>query len=451
MGRMVPSLNVERIYVGWDEASPVRGVDHAARIKANDRDAGKDFLGRGGTVGAEVKREVGPELFEGDVAPLTRQLLFVNAPLKRVVRQQLSMSKEFGKVAKARRAPRQLRQALMTLEPLCLSGDRNLFFATQNPQWTAVWSNLPRGNDGTNPMYALAIRLGVPGLSVGYSPDVQLADAAASRRQDGGDQLGARTWRYYTPLADGSRLVSRSLYLARQSGKRWHFDAGGPELPFEDVEAYSERKLLDRLTPQMLADYSAALGVRPFDEDFYSGPGFMVEESNPRRLIAESRGQRPVLERYTLAEARTRLGLGVVFPSEVSQPATVDTFEDIDDLALMRSALPVQVSTVTPKPGGAYLKGPGWYMEIDCDAVWQGGAALGADDWAGLAGDTLTGVDGPADLFDPTLTFASGKIVVLDAGDESPPWYFVSGDVEIDAPGYNSHQDWLAGNIGDEV
>ena len=350
-------------------------------------------------MGAEVKREVGPELFEGDLAPLTRQLLFVNAPLKRVVRQQLRMSKEFGKVAKARRAPRQLRQALMTLEAVCLSGDRNLFFATQNPQWTQCGATFPAATMEPTRSTLWPFAWASPAFRWDTALTSSWPTPPLRDDRTAGDQLGARTWSDYSPLAD----------------------------------------------------YSAALGVRPFDEDFYSGPGFMVEESNPRRLIAESRGQRRVLDRYTLAEARARLGLGVVFPSEVSQPVTVDTFEDIDDLRRMRTALPVQISTATPKPGGANLKGPGWYMDIDCDAAWQGGAALGADDWAGLGGDTLTGVDGPADLFDPTLTFASGKIVVLDAGDESPPWYFVSGDVEIDAPGYNSRQDWLAGNIGDEI
>ena len=50
----------------------------------------------------------------------------------------------------------------------------------------------------------------------------------------------------------------------------------GDPLPFEDTAAYTARRLTDRLTPRMLADYCAALGVDAFNDDFYTGPSRLV-------------------------------------------------------------------------------------------------------------------------------------------------------------------------------
>ena len=49
-----------------------------------------------------------------------------------------------------------------------------------------------------------------------------------------------------------------------------------PCLPFENTAAYTARRLTDRLTPRMLADYCAALGVDAFNDDFYTGPSRLV-------------------------------------------------------------------------------------------------------------------------------------------------------------------------------
>ena len=46
--------------------------------------------------------------------------------------------------------------------------------------------------------------------------------------------------------------------------------------PLEDTDAYEQRRKTERLTDQMLINYSAALGLRAFDDDFYSGPSFLV-------------------------------------------------------------------------------------------------------------------------------------------------------------------------------
>jgi hypothetical protein len=58
---------------------------------------------------------------------------------------------------------------------------------------------------------------------------------------------------------------------------RWEWVATGTAQPFEDVAAYRRRRVRDRLTPDMLASYGEALGLRPFDETFYHPVGHLVE------------------------------------------------------------------------------------------------------------------------------------------------------------------------------
>ena len=73
----------------------------------------------------------------------------------------------------------------------------------------------------------------------------------------------------------------RGVYAMNDS--YWTFDAYGEEQPFEQPERYSERRIRDRFTPEMLRSYLAALGIRAFDEDFYmpNGEAVLVEEDTP--------------------------------------------------------------------------------------------------------------------------------------------------------------------------
>jgi hypothetical protein len=60
---------------------------------------------------------------------------------------------------------------------------------------------------------------------------------------------------------------------------RWEWLASGTPQPFEDVAAYQRRRVRDRLTPDMLASYCGALGLRPLDESFYGTAGHLVENT----------------------------------------------------------------------------------------------------------------------------------------------------------------------------
>lgn len=62
----------------------------------------------------------------------------------------------------------------------------------------------------------------------------------------------------------GEGAVERSVDVIWNGGGGsggWEFREGGAPLPFEEVDAYKNRKKADRLTPEMLLRYARALGI----------------------------------------------------------------------------------------------------------------------------------------------------------------------------------------------
>jgi hypothetical protein len=75
-----------------------------------------------------------------------------------------------------------------------------------------------------------------------------------------------------------------------QDGPKWRFDAVGEVQDFEETAAYMRRRVTERFTDLMLIDYAKALGLDPFNPDFYPGPSVLVEnmENSPKDLIVGS-------------------------------------------------------------------------------------------------------------------------------------------------------------------
>ncbi len=88
-------------------------------------------------------------------------------------------------------------------------------------------------------------------------------------------RYGARQFEMFGPIATSFLNHVRAVSLVRD-GERWRFDAAGTVQDFEDVEAYERRRIADRFTSSMLVDYAAALGLRPFEEEFFPGPCALV-------------------------------------------------------------------------------------------------------------------------------------------------------------------------------
>ena len=106
-------------------------------------------------------------------------------------------------------------------------------------------------------------------------------------------------WEVYGPEKTHFLNYVRSI-AALNDGGRWTFEESGTPFPFEETGLYRARRIKDRFTLDMLKHHLAALGLRPFEEDFY------LPDDHPAQLIELDGWRPPGLKEFSLAEARAR-------------------------------------------------------------------------------------------------------------------------------------------------
>ncbi|QWL27690.1 hypothetical protein E2R33_03000 [Rathayibacter toxicus] len=230
-------------------------------------------------------------VFGNRFAPVTSIIGFVNAPVERAVEAYKGwVSSSPGSEYVFSWVEGGLWEAVWSLEPVEFgSNSKRLFVQTASSEWTAFFDNGAWGGYPLSAVRVLGQSLGVRSLYISSKP------APPS------ESIGSRRLVVYEPdPSPGAELARRVRAIELIKDGRWSLDLSGDPLPFEDLEAYKNRRVAERFTPDMLNDYCGALGLRPFDDDFYPGPCFLS-----RRII-----DWPVLGKpETFAEAQLRLGI----------------------------------------------------------------------------------------------------------------------------------------------
>ena len=184
-----------------------------------------------------------------------------------------------------------LATALLTLEPLTNPSDRYLIVET-NSNWTAVFANGLRVNDVASATGYLPTILSCRGLEIGHTPDF-----SESKRKDLIRKWGNTLFALYGPTNTDWLNRIRSVNVSNDVGG-WTFEEGGEVQPFEEPEAYKNRKIRDRFTFEMLERYCRALGIELNHDDFYG----------PRCFTVRTTGQKHRSElAMTIADARAHL------------------------------------------------------------------------------------------------------------------------------------------------
>lgn len=230
---------------------------------------------------------------EGDeFAPITSSIGFLRAPLDVVGDALERWRREIHGSADHVPLSGGLREGVGRLEPLTGGGvmPRELLISTSNPEWTALLDCGLQGGDHSLTISYLAEVLTVAGVVVVSIPDAP-GDGATPPR------YGARQLEMFSPVRTDFMNYVRTISVVNDWG-RWRFDANGLIQDFEDVSAYSRRKVADRFTGQMLIDYCADLGLHPFDEGFFCGPSRLVTNSSHPLAGSMVLTLRQVQERY---------------------------------------------------------------------------------------------------------------------------------------------------------
>ncbi|WP_433380778.1 hypothetical protein ACQPZX_15920 [Actinoplanes sp. CA-142083] len=226
------------------------------------------------------------------LAPLTSRIGFLEAPVNEVAKSLREWLENLRRQVRVTSFEGGLQENALRLQPL-ISGaaPRDLVVATRNPRWTAVLDCLYQGGNQVTTVGYLARTMRVQGLVVSSISDSRGAPGVPQR-------FGARQFELFAPIETDFLNYVRTISVIRE-GERWRFDAAGTVQDFEDEAAYARRKIADRFTEDMLADYCAALGLHPFDDDFYPGPSILLETDEPVPHGAYA---------LSLAEARRKWG-----------------------------------------------------------------------------------------------------------------------------------------------
>ena len=205
-------------------------------------------------------------LLDNRFAPLTFTWGFVESPFAQFSRAFLDwqdhLEEKFRVQSERKSFSAPLSGSLFALDPLTTPLDRYLLTETHSG-WSAIFSNGLRMNDVFSPVSYLPTVLKCRGLNIRCVPD-----RSKTTDKDEVQIYGAVEFSLYGPNKTDWLNVIRRVSIANDvSG--WQFAAQGEVQPYEQIENYRKRKIVERLTSDMLESYCAALGIELFNSDFY--------------------------------------------------------------------------------------------------------------------------------------------------------------------------------------
>lgn len=212
------------------------------------------------------------EIFGNRFFPITWTLGFVKAPLDVVAAGMAEWMLTGTDPFLQSRHDGGFEANVGLLEPLVSASPvRFLWVQTANPDWCAIFDNIgyALGTQPDGPVAALSDRLRTEGAVLS-----SVEGTAPKGRMRWGDRLAGRRLVYH----DGASDIVRTVMAHIDFNRRWNFEAAGPVQWFEDESFYDQRRIKDRLSHELLDSYAHKLGLRPFDDDFYSGPTAFFEK-----------------------------------------------------------------------------------------------------------------------------------------------------------------------------
>jgi len=201
-------------------------------------------------------------LLDGRYAPLTFAIGYIRADLEVAVAAMENWRKKqvHGLSVRHLDDSTNLETALKFLDPLSIPRTRELLLETKTRLWTAYFDNGANGADPSSTVGHLAQVLGCDAVALRCIPRTSPAMYATVQMEIFGPQN--------LDFLNYVRSIS-----ATDDGGKWRFVVAGEPQPFEVPEMYRSRKVRDRFTPAMLAQYAQALGIEVFDPRYYGNRG----------------------------------------------------------------------------------------------------------------------------------------------------------------------------------
>ncbi len=243
----------------------------------------------------QAQQEMARLLLGGRWQPITQTLTFIQGPVSDLVDSFVSWRGQ-GILERTSHPVRvstvrgDLEDLLGQLLPLNVgSPRRHLFIPTSQPAtggsgpWTCVLTDMAMNHGNSNGDLNPYVFRGFPAIRVESAPSV--VDPATGKGTHGIHRLGVfRPRPPLEPGRPGHKGDGRTIGIAQlTSTRRWDFVDEGKPLPFEDTDRYGARRVRDRFNQETLIEYAAALGIRPFDPNFYAPDrsAVLIENTDP--------------------------------------------------------------------------------------------------------------------------------------------------------------------------
>jgi hypothetical protein len=149
-------------------------------------------------------------------------------------------------------------------------------FVPTKSNWTAYFDNSRLGTDSSGVINVLTEKLNCRGIRAVHVLNTLPRKPLKETR----GRFGATIFEVY---ANGKAV--RILYAANDGGK-WKFGQSGAPFPFEETQNYNAKKISEKFTGVMLDNYLQQLGIKAFEDNFYT-------LENRSSVLFNRRGQLP--------------------------------------------------------------------------------------------------------------------------------------------------------------
>jgi hypothetical protein len=226
------------------------------------------------------------------LAPITFAIGFLNGPFVRVVDAFIQWKRQHFKSISSKEIVAPLENALEDLLPLAAVPRRWLLVPTTG-DWVAYFDNGVRGPDPAPVISYLSQHLSCRGVVVRTIPHTLYEEVGTKP-----GLYGAIQFELFAPHKTDFLNCERAVGVAYEAGK-WSFTATGAVQSFEDIAKYKLRRIVDRLTPEMVRQYCRALAIDVDSAKFFQSPSLLVFAADPwpKDLV-----------QHTLAQAQQQMG-----------------------------------------------------------------------------------------------------------------------------------------------
>lgn len=210
-----------------------------------------------------------PEFFLQRYAPVTTAFSIVDISYDEVLPFWIDWTTNLQKMLKwsapVEHIACSLTEKLDLLLPL--DGQKRLLTETADGK-IAVFSNMPHGDGSSDAAYLAAVfkkvRIMVTMTTPGMVGEVEKLGSTQFGWEDYGNNVRQKP--------GGQK--HRSISAHKES--RWEWHEGGDPFPWEEFETYKERRIKDRMTPEMVERYCRHFGIELFDPDYYAGRATLI-------------------------------------------------------------------------------------------------------------------------------------------------------------------------------